>query len=547
MLPGDEFIQYSVPDVMKDIHGNSCSWRRPRQDSPVSDSSDSYEEPYFPSTITVPRMPANSIYGAANICVLECDSTFFELLNLWQTGFLSRTATGVAGALSKRAQAITALALYDECKGNAWLSLMSSYHSALTGNNALDHVQRQAHARAVTSLREKMEHYSRISTFFLANLNTLSHAEFAAGDYETATHHLKFLVDELNPDVNPRADKLIFRLRHSVMIADLERATATFSPPLMDVNTWSVHDQVLEQLESGAQTSTVHFSFSSPSKLDHDALKDVRLIDIFTRVHHFDQIFETFSTSDIVTRSIGYQTSWACLQLCNDILLHSIDLCDVALHYSLPTGKVSEERHLAYINRCQHAAAALALLWYFRLQIRNEHASMRQTPHHALLESFMSKGPVIVKRMQLLMQKSKASADLLLHRQIGSPCSPPNSHSPRSTRSIAVEQVHPALRLRLWLMYVGGWIEAVTWYRPGQERPRFFTEELPELQDAVLSSCDPDLRQHMLDEIFAGFVVLEPCSDNVRTPADFRLKQGPQWLSPVLRTWGFANWDGDFA
>ena len=487
------------------------------------------QDSYFRNTICVPRMPVSSSYGNAMVGLYQANSTLFEFINLWQVKFLSRDASGTTGALSQRAKALSAFALFDDCKGYAWISSMASYHNALTGTDSMRQVQAESHAMAVSNLKGRFDKYS-MSLQLLATLNTLINAEFAAGDYDTAAHHTKFLADELDPSscgISP----LIIRSRHTVMIIELERAMATFSKPVFDISSWILHDQANEMFGSRGSGPTIILPASPPSDLDQEAISDARLNDSFTRLHHFDSIFRTLALGDVVTRGFAFQLSWSSLQLGNDILLHCLDLIDVASHSTPYKGEAFDSKASAHLSRCQQAATALACLYYFRLRVRCEQAGKLQA-ETALLEKFWSQGPRIARQMEKLLRISQSSADLLVQQQI----------KQRLVSSQTLE-VHPAIRLRLWILYVGTWIEATAWYGRTKFSP-YFSEALSDLQNSALGYLSMHARQCRLEQILSGFIVLEhvPGKNN---STHLALKQGPEWLSPALRTWGFANWDGD--
>ncbi|KPI44557.1 uncharacterized protein AB675_8372 [Cyphellophora attinorum] len=504
----------------------------------------SFQEAPHPTDVSIPHSSINGSFGGAEVGVFKSSSTLFELINLWQVKFLSRDARGTTGVLSTRAMKLSSLALFDDCKGYAWLSSMAGYYNALTGNNTMTQIQMESHAQAVSNLREKFEHNS-MSLPLLASLNSLISAEFAAGDYSTAAHHTKFLADELDPRTTVHGGPLVHRIRHTVIILELERSMASFSRPLFDLNAWIAHDQSQDLKASRTQASSIFFPPYAPSGFDHEALSDVRLVDVFTRMRHFDQILDQLALADTVGRSAAFQISWTALQLGNDILLHSLDLCATASQYSIPASKFFNEEQLRHLRRSQYAAASLALMFYFRFRTRSEHGGVESTNSLALLERFWSIGPSIAKRMETLMRHSQGSADLLvLHSQTYH--APSDCNCPDDDIAQIPKDVDPIIRLRLWVLYIGKCIEATA--RRGQRvRTSYFDDALSNLCDGTfdvwLNATD---RRQALDRIVAGFFSVEHMA-----PLDGRsnifLKQGPEWLSPALRTWGFANWDGELA
>jgi hypothetical protein len=509
----------------------------------MSDSPSLQGEPY-PTDVSIPRSFVGGSFGGVEVGVFKSSATLFELINLWQAKFLSRDARGTTGALSTRAMKLSSLALFDDCKGHAWLSSMASYYNSLTGTNTMTQIQMESHAQAVSNLREKFENNS-MALPLLASLNSLISAEFAAGDYTTAAHHTKFLADELNPSTTVHRGPLVYRIRHTVLLLELERSMASFSRPLFDLNAWIVHDQALDFMASGTKTSMVHCPTSIPSYLDNEALSDVRLVDIFTRMRHFDQLLDKLTPADTVSRAAAFQISWTALQLGNDILLHCLDLCDAASQFSLPASKLLDEKHIRHLRRSQYAAAALAIMFYFRLRTRSEDAGAGHDNSQALLERFWSIGPGIAKRMETLMRNSQHSASLLL-LHVDQICVRANGNSPSEDTVFAAKDVDPIIRLRLCVLYVGKCIEA-TASCGRRVRSSYFDDALSNLCNATFDEWpDPSGRHQALCRIVAGFIPVEHMSA-LDGQSNFFLGQGPEWFSPALRTWGFANWDGELA
>lgn len=419
------------------------------------------------------------------------------------------------------------------------MSYMASYHNMLTESNAMRQVQVESHAQAIVKLREKFVKYD-LAMPLLATLNTLINAEFAAGDYSTAEHHTKFLAEELDP-ASCRSPGFT-RLRHTVIIMELERSCATFTRPVFDINAWVAHDQAQEILESRSQTLAFRFPSTVPTCLDTEALSDPRLVDVFTRIHHFDQIFKAVELTDTVTRGFAYQLSWAALQLEHDLLHHCLDLFDIATTPRSPLNDIGLHKALEYLDRCQHAAAALAALVYFRIRLRCEQSGSGGSSDSALMERFWSIGPMLAKRMAALLEKSEVFARQLCerHKQNAGNIKAADSSANCRSRSIP-----PSIRLRLWVLYVGTWIEATSWYR-NAKRSSYFSETLGKLCDSLFGDESSASRESAIEDILKGFIVLEHQKE-VKAPHAVTLKQGPEWLSPALRTWGFANWDGDLA
>lgn len=502
-LPTKAWVDYEWSAGQDQIQVFHYATPHSRPQSPASETTSTSGERHFHDN-HAPHPFVSGFFGNTEIGVLKGSSTLLELINLWQVKFLSRDAKGTAGALSRRATKLSSVALFDDCKGHAWLSSMASYYNLLTGSNAMTQIQMESHAQAVSSLREKFENRS-MALPLLASLNTLISAEFAAGDYSTAAHHTKFLADELDPRTTVHRGPLVCRIRHTVIILELERSMASFSKPLFDLGAWIVQDQAQDLMTSVTGISSICFPSVTSSDLDQEAVSDVRLLDIFTRMRQLDQLLNQLEITDAVSRATAFQTSWTSLQLGNDILLHCLDLCDTAAHYSMPASKSFDDKHLRHLRRSQHAAAALAMLFYFRLRTRSEDAGVGSNDSQALMERFWSIGPSIAKRMMVLMRNSQDSADLLLlhnkqcHFQYSgdSQCEgtiPPTKH------------VDPIIRLRLWVLYVGKCIEATAGC--GQRvRSSYFDDALFDLCNATfnvwLNLTD---RHQALERIVAGFM-----------------------------------------
>ncbi|ETN41074.1 uncharacterized protein HMPREF1541_03009 [Cyphellophora europaea CBS 101466] len=217
---------------------------------------------------------------------------------------------------------------------------------------------------------------------------------------------------------------------------------------------------------------------------------------------------------------------------------------------------------LSHLHATQSAAAALAALYYLRLRTRQEYAGpLHPVPEPQLMEWFCAQAPRLHMRMQTLLESSEEAlrALLILHH---STSTTKGAGANTTTTPPTAKTLHPVLRLRLWILHIGSVMEetadfgAVGLQRPPDYHRRAMRELL------ALTGLDRDQDQdqdqqeirggeggvQVVEEILARFLCFGGGEKQKHKP---KHKQppldvyGPRWLSPVLRTWGLTNWNGE--
>lgn len=434
---------------------------------------------------SVPACPPGGQFGNATIGVIPIEPVVLDLLQFWQTKSLQLYMPGSRFSLPRRAFDLSLQALADDIQAYGMIASFASYHSMLTGSLESKMIQAQSYGRAVTALRNYLG-TSMVPFRLLGGTNMLIAAEFAAKNFAAAYYHTKFLVPILEVKVGVITPGLL-RLRHTSMVLELERATATFSRPLMDISRWTLHDQ---QFGPWPQLPSLTEECET---VDIDAIGDMPLIRLFTRVRHLDVLLHCSWASETINQGDAFQISWTCLDLGAQLLNYAI-----AAH--------AKAHGRLFWDQC--AAAALAALFLLRIRTRMEYAGWmdRQTPQ-TILECSWAQGPRLLEHITTLMERSSDAALSLIPGGLGAD-----------------------LRLRLWILYVGSIIEGTADYE--QSRPTYCSCTLS--QYIVALGLDEDL----LQQRFEAILLLRRMDTGLL---------GPRWLTPELRTWGFPNWNGEVA
>lgn len=439
----------------------------------------------YPEKITIIPSPSHGQFGNASLGVIRIEPAILDLIQFWQSKFLYLCKSEPTSSLPYRALELSLQALSDDLQAHGVIAALASYQALLTDSSEMKALQVQSYSRAVRTIRQRLGEI-QVPVRLIGATNMLIGAEFAAKNFAAASYHTKFLVQMLKPKPGDTSPAFL-RLRHTSMVLELERATATFSHPLMDISEWVLHDQL-----HGPWPLMVDFDVPDDT-VDIDAIGDSRLLDLLLQLRYYDTVLQSPWMGENISQGNAYQLSWKFLTLGAQLLDYAIE-ADATAHGQL--------------ERSQQAAAALAALFLFRLRTRSEYARhLNLKTQQTMMERCWAQGPGLVTRIRALMEQSDSAAQALIPKGLG-----------------------PELRLRLWILYVGSIIEDTAEYY--QERPSYCTRALGEY--IAVFGLDEDLVQQYCEAILLP----------KRSTGEI---SGPQWLTPELRTWGFPNWNGEVA
>lgn len=512
----------------------------------------------------IPRTPPDGQYGNVHIGVCKADPALVSLLDFWRRTTLYDLSPKTPQArpdLGKRAWALSLISLHDECLGYAFLAVASCYYAKVSSSYDMNVFHLKARVRSVSSARKQLQAFG-LAERMISNLGIILAAELVAEDFNACNKHAKFLSSILQPS-SGSPPPVSESTRHSFLHMDIERATALGTQSFIDISTWKYEKAALDAWSGTILADTAWQPPLQPD-LDRAALADPNLWALITELRYYDDLLRHPSTATTISRATAFQLSTAIDILAGKLLNYfttQVSRLAVTQHeYDKGTANPSPSSG-SYLATAQQAAAALAALYHLRLRTRQEYAGPTHDADEPLLiERFCAQAPRLHRRLERLMRVSEPAFASIATTTLPVP-SPPSPLGQEDARN-AVARVPPATRLRLWTLHVGSIMEATADFKGFAPSPPTYCREAMArvIRDAGLLG-----REDVVREILGGFLSLqreehggmridgdeaegqgqEVSSGDLAVSVLPRDVYGPRWMSPVLRTWGLTNWDGD--
>ncbi|KPI36078.1 uncharacterized protein AB675_1610 [Cyphellophora attinorum] len=314
--------------------------------------------------------------------------------------------------------------------GHALLTCIARTHSTVTSSNTMRLSEIRARSTALKILREEIQERGP-SPDALNCILLMFNTEILAKDHQAALSHSMFLAAHVFSAAHldyPTINSDI--LRHVYLTSEIQRATQTFTRPVIDL---ALYDDWLTKLDD----EQIYPPFvPSPEKLDHTdtkALEDVYLAELFTEARHYHNLLSMPLAQHIPSMKLSVRL----LLLCGRLLLYAQRVIG-ALTLSRCTA-------IQAFSCRQRAAAAIAALWWLRSLTRFEpgHRSNR-TP--TTLELCVTDGMHLAQIMKTLMEESEPAVPLRLFKG-------------KFDVDRKAYKFPASLRLRMWIHYIGSTIE----------------------------------------------------------------------------------------
>jgi hypothetical protein len=471
--------------------------------------------------------------------------------------------------LPHRAYLLSILSLHAPFVSHAFLAVVSAYYiSLLPSHSEIRVFHQRARLDAVRTARLQLE-TQELSEHTVSNLSVVLAGELVIGDWDACVQHMKFLagVVQGKPEGGKKL-KLKDATRHSVLHMDIERATAMGTRSYIDLDGY---DCGFAALEAWEQDNVLSGSLSAPSwskPLDADALAcSPDLTGLLSQVRHLISLMSHPEARPGLPRLVTFQLSTSLDIVAGKLLacycdnaerLHKLDQLQ-QLSSSPPT-----KHHQDRVLTSTHAAAAcLAAVYYLRTVTRQEWigsdaehgegAPRAEAEGHFIMERFCAQARRIYPRLVNALEQSE------LALQEGVLGDWDRVAASGTTAQVEASNLPPEVRLRLWVLHVGGVIERTADFGPraghGADgnfgrvavRPAWCRQRLRELVTRLR------LGGEELKEVLAGFLPLLYVKDGLEgvdrleDMLDCKLSAdvyGPRWMSPVLRTWGLTDIEG---
>jgi hypothetical protein len=383
----------------------------------------------------VSRSPSQGQYGNAYLGRIRMSADVSELVHFWRTCMIENACKGIrmspsssdlGGVVWEHALQI----LLSDFGGHALLTCIARTHSTVTSSTAMRLSEIRARSTALQILRQEIDERGP-SPDALNCVLLMFNTEILAKDHQAALSHSMFLaahVFEVAHLDYPTINSDI--LRHVYLTSEIQRATQTFTRPVIDLGLYDVWLAELEDEE-------IYPPFvPSPESLDHtdaEALEDVYLAELFTEARHYHNLLCTPLAQHIPSMKLSLRL----LLLCGRLLLYAQSVIN-ALTLSRCTA-------IQAFSCRQRAAAAIAALWWLRSLTRFE-TGHRSDNTPTTLELCVTDGLHLAQIMRILMEDSEPAVALRLFKG--------NFDADRKAYKFPA-----SLRLRMWIHYIGSTIE----------------------------------------------------------------------------------------
>ncbi|KPI36087.1 uncharacterized protein AB675_1649 [Cyphellophora attinorum] len=497
----------------------------------------------------MPKGPPGGQYGNGDVGVFPADSSMAKLINFWHEGLVPPTSkcTIVDGVkVPERAWSLARATMEDLSHGYASLAFTAYCYTGLVKDAEIATYLASSRLRAIRHLRRQVD----LGIVNPGAVTMLLAHELITRDYDAATTHASFLFKLLEQAQLLAASSGGIKIgmnRHCLFFVETMRTTALMVPTHRLVDEWQISTRDLDRWATTSPDTALVERATSTALLDITALSDATLIALFEQIRRLDAYMHASLDANYVTYSAAYQLSCSLIVLSGRLLNYSLDLTNDPLR----------------------RAAALAALYYLRLRERSEFVNFSSSASRG--EAFMlkcfSQGPLIAANLSdLLVQSDREGSVHTVPSAKGSPM--------LSKDESDWESIGPELRLRIWILYVGAFIEQTADYTQSPNLRRTHHHEGLQFQ-LVLTS----LLARAYADLLAGFLVLPvqpgaatvPLLEDLIEPElqgmseipasirrstsethanqqgeqdNFQYVYGPKWLNMVLRTWGIGNRDG---
>ncbi|ETN40825.1 uncharacterized protein HMPREF1541_05105 [Cyphellophora europaea CBS 101466] len=441
--------------------------------------------------IQIVQTPLGSGYDPFGAFSIRIDSHVSELLKFWRY-YLNRPSVQRDRAIQHLFNSAWQLAmrcLWTPCDGYSFLAAAADFYTASTQSNQMMVLAAQWRLQAIALLRAQIASRG-LSPRDSGCIMRLLAGDLAVGNFAAALSHAKILSSIFNPQ-NPAYEAIPSAAKHAFLWQETHRATATLSRPLIELSHRTT-DINFALLDSRLRIPEV--------EIDLEALDDVRLVSLYTQLRSYLDVLAQLSDRNIqLSRHASIELSSNLLVLGGKLLDHGILCTDNARH---------TDDALEMLRLSQFAAASLAALYWLRLMTRME-TDGDDVNGPGIMVATWPQGPRIAERMRSLLETSESVVTLLL---------PPSSGVSVS------ERLRPELRLRVFLLEVGSFLEETAMRRAG-DRCFYYQEQ----QQQLLLRTGLSEKPAAYEAILKGFI-----------PTNTPRVYAPAWFTPSIRTWGLS-------
>ena len=453
------------------------------------------------ASTSLPRPPKGGGYDPFGAFAFRVDATINDLLVFWRSHITSTINDGgdtFAAALVDNAWGLINIAFQEPCQGYAFLAVAAAIYATETESTSMTALAAHFRNVSMTSLRQSLE-TDGVTGIVPCGMQALLLAEIAAHNYEAARVHAQFLGSLVQPRIGPPLP-MPEGGRHSFLWTEIQGAILSFTRPLLDSSRIQCHYSPEIWLPG---YKDLHNCLPKSSDLDCEALHNPVLRSMFLELKTYAFIIQTLYWDKVqLSPQSLIRLSTALLSLSGRLLTFSCDMIDeIPQHY---------DNHTKQSQCFLHAAAALAALYWLRLMIREERSMTRKQGQLFRRNAFAA-GPMIAKRIAQFLQASVSDEQITIPQ-------------PESHYEVTEGKAPPDLRLRIWILYVGAFIETTTSAQGSCNS--FHNRDLNELLDTTGLSNSPRAYRNLIKM----FLPLE----NIDTFV-------PAWLSPDCRTFGLVR------
>lgn len=463
--------------------------------------------------VKLPRSPNISVLDQFGGSFVIPQSTGTDVLIYFWDWFISNPFDhdSELQLLCKDAWALMFSSVADESRLYAFLSTAAQFHSITTGDHSMGALASKFRYKSMQKLRQQLA-LTGFDGNNAASMLALVTASLSHGDFGAAATHLR----HLKKLVQPSQDEFHFSLpgaEHIILWQDIQRASQTLTRPILDIKRW--------QRESGhglwLPTSILLRNFlEDRSYVDTQAITNPRTLQLLNSAKKYGLLLGIMTeTSAVVSNDNSLQLSTSLLLLNGHLLEHYLDLLPFEISASESAATLSGFAEL------QAAATTLATIFWLRVIVRDE-AIMPVRESESISSVFNATHTILAALQRLLYASEDTAMHILTLHQIQHA----SRHSALSPQPSAT--IPPPLRLRLWLLYIGSFIEQ------RQQQSQYNSSR------ASASPAPVQYHQHELHK-------LKSALDLIDNPVVFELIIGdflvidhkttlaPVWFAPVFR------------
>lgn len=431
------------------------------------------------------------------------------ILHFWDWFIITPSINELqSGRFRKDAWSLTLSAFTDHCRGYAFMSSAAHLHSITTGDPASAILAKKFRTLSMANLRWRLSR-DGLSRDAIASVLALITAELSHGDSEAAATHIRYLKQYVQP-LN-KVDKFGTPGGvHILLWQEIQRASRTLTRPILDLERWRQENSPGLWLPKSASLRDL---LDAQSTIDIEAATDPRFLGLLTEAKKYGVLLHVMTeTHAQISRDNSLRLSTSLLLLNGRLLEYYLDQLS---HNISPLSRSS----LNVFTELQAAAAALASMFWLRVITRDE-VHMPVVGYESSNTMFNATCTILAELERLLRLTETTAQALLQDHQVQQCKSINRSHS---------SPIPPPLRLRLWILHVGVYIEA--------SRQSFGTARYHQVEMQKLVSA---LDMHDNDTVYRATI-------QWFLPIDKHTTLAPTWFMPIFRTVALAYDRGDAA